>query len=114
MYDGQCQQPMGFLMSTNENHQRRLITCTWFADPGHEWLQVDKRILADFGLTPRDFSKYSYTDGHDLYLEGDCDASKFANAVEASGKATLGFNHRYFDDECPVRDMERNTNQQGF
>jgi hypothetical protein len=96
-------------MSTNENHQRHLITRTWFADTGHEWLQVDKHTLADFGLTPRDFSKYSYTDGHDLYLEGDCDASKFANAVEASGKATLGFNHRYFDDECPVRDMERNT-----
>ena len=98
-------------MSTNENHQRHLITRTWFADTGHEWLQVDKHTLADFGLTPRDFSKYSYTDGHDLYLEGDCDASKFANAVEASGKATLEFNHLYFDDECPVRDMERNTSK---
>ena len=39
----------------------REITCTWFFDPGHAWLQVNKQTLSDFGLTPADFSEFSRT-----------------------------------------------------
>ena len=41
----------------------REITCVWFFDPGHAWLQVNIQTLQDFGLTPQDFSEFSRTDG---------------------------------------------------
>jgi hypothetical protein len=84
----------------------REITCTWFFDPGHAWLQVNKQTLSDFGLTPQDFSEFSRTDGHDLYLEEDCDAGIFIRAV--GDKAELIFNERECTDKFSVRAMQRN------
>ena len=84
----------------------REITCTWFFDPGHAWLQVNKQTLSDFGLTPADFSEFSRTDGHDLYLEEDCDAGIFIRAV--GDKAELIFNEQECTDKFSVRAMQRN------
>ena len=84
----------------------REITCTWFFDPGHAWLQVNKQTLEDFGLSPADFSEFSRTDGHDLYLEEDCDAGIFIRAV--GDKAELIFNERECTDKFSVRAMQRN------
>ena len=86
----------------------REITCTWFFDPGHAWLQVNKQTLEDFGLTPADFSEFSRTDGHDLYLEEDCDAGIFIRAV--GDKAELIFNEQECTDTFSVRAMQRNRN----
>ena len=86
----------------------RTINCTWFFDPGHAWLQVNKQTLSDFGLTPADFSEFSRTDGHDLYLEEDCDAGIFIRAV--GDKAELIFNERECTDKFSVRAMQRNRN----
>ena len=84
----------------------REITCTWFSDPAHAWLRVNKQTLEDFELTSQDFSKYSYTDGVDLYLEVDCDAVFFIRAV--GDKAELIFKERECNDEFNVRAMQRN------
>jgi hypothetical protein len=84
----------------------RTINCTWFFDPGHAWLQVNKQTLEDFGLTPADFSEFSRTDGHDLYLEEDCDAGIFIRAV--GDKAELIFNEQECTDKFSVRAMQRN------
>jgi len=46
-------------------------------DPGHGWLEVHNGDLADIGVTAADFSGYSYRKGYRLFLEEDCDASKF-------------------------------------
>lgn len=52
-------------------------TFTKHEDPGHGWLEVDERELIEVGATAADFSGYSYRKGHRLFLEEDCDASKF-------------------------------------
>lgn len=52
-------------------------TFDFISDPGHGWLKVNTRDLFALGLTPSDFSSYSYRRGDDLYLEEDCDASLF-------------------------------------
>jgi len=52
-------------------------TFDFISDPGHGWLKVNTRDLFALGLTPADFSSYSYRRGDDLYLEEDCDASLF-------------------------------------
>ena len=60
----------------------------FFIDPGHGWLQVAWFDLKALGLNPRDFSRYSYRDRNQFYLEEDCDAPKFLQAYrEKHGKA---------------------------
>jgi len=61
-----------------------LPTFTMFCDPGHAWLRVTGADLAALGLSPADFSRYSYRDSRgNYYLEEDCDASKFVATFEA-------------------------------
>lgn len=47
------------------------------SDPSHGWLEVDEKELKQIGINSDAFSAYSYRRGHILYLEEDCDASKF-------------------------------------
>jgi len=58
-------------------------TFTFYYDPGHAWLEVSQTDINDVGLNDTDFSRYSYTDKQNLYLEEDCDAGIFINAYEA-------------------------------
>jgi hypothetical protein len=46
-------------------------------DAGHGWLEVKESDLKELGVTVNDFSGYSYRKGTRLFLEEDCDASKF-------------------------------------
>lgn len=57
-------------------------TFDFISDPGHGWLKVSLSDIAALGLTNRDFSAYSYRRDNDLYLEEDCDASKFIIAYK--------------------------------
>jgi hypothetical protein len=60
---------------------------TFFSDRGHGWLRVTVEDCAAVGLVRSDFSWYSYCDKNWLYLEEDCDASKFLAAyVKAVGE----------------------------
>ena len=52
------------------------------SDASHGYLHVPIAILAHLNLRIGDFSSYSFTDFHKVYLEEDCDASKFLNAWE--------------------------------
>jgi len=58
-------------------------TFKFWIDPGHGWLQVAWYDMKAVGLNPRDFSRYSYRNGNQFYLEEDCDAPKFIAAYEA-------------------------------
>lgn len=62
----------------------------WHTDPGHGWLAIPARQLADLGIAG-DISVYSYVsaDGETVYLEEDCDARVFARAYEAAGLGTV-------------------------
>ena len=61
------------------------MTYRFITDPGHGWLEVPVADLATVGLKPTDFSRFSYQsrDGVMLYLEEDCDATKFINEYYA-------------------------------
>jgi hypothetical protein len=58
---------------------------TFHQDPGHGWVAVDQRSLRELGMSFVDFSGYSYISksGNTIYLEEDCDASKFVAAYNA-------------------------------
>ena len=51
-------------------------------DAGHGWLEVDESDITRHGLTLADFSSFSYRKGATVYLEEDCDASKFAKVAD--------------------------------
>jgi len=51
----------------------------FISDPGHGWLEVPWKELADLGILPK-VSQYSYQRGDMVYLEEDCDAGLFADA----------------------------------
>jgi len=59
-----------------------MTTFTFHTDPGHGWLEVPAAELFNIGLTPGDFSSYSYIQGSTVYLEEDCDASVFIRVYE--------------------------------
>jgi hypothetical protein len=54
------------------------------SDPGHGWLAVDRQELKDLGIE-KDISSFSYVDENTAYLEEDCDAGIFIEALKNSG-----------------------------
>jgi hypothetical protein len=60
-------------------------TFDFISDPGHGWLKVPHRLLAELAIADR-ISHYSYSRGSFAYLEEDCDYSTFAAAMSAAGK----------------------------
>lgn len=72
-------------------------------DPGHAWLQVTVSDCLAVGLLTTAFSRYSYRDGDDLFLEEDCDLAKFAEAFKAQhGQLPLITPH-FTEGDSPIR-----------
>ena len=59
-------------------------TYTLYSDPGHGWLQVQKKELEELNII-NNVSEYSYINGEFVYLEEDCDMSRFMEAATAAG-----------------------------
>jgi hypothetical protein len=57
-------------------------TFTFYEDPGHGWLEVDKADLKDLGVTDK-VSGYSYVKGTSVYLEEDSDMWVFMDAFKS-------------------------------
>jgi hypothetical protein len=51
---------------------------TFINDPGHGWLRVPISDVTNSGFNP---SKYSYWNDEDFFLEEDCDAPDFLEAI---------------------------------
>ena len=67
-----------------------MTTYHFYSDPGHGWLRVPREELRELGIESK-ISKYSYQKGSFVYLEEDCDAPEFINALsEARGVSNLG------------------------
>jgi hypothetical protein len=79
-----------------------MLHYTKFNDPGHGWLEVPIADLMFVDLAPSDFTPYSYRRGQYLYLEEDCDASKFIKALR---ETSLDFHitDLHTNDESPIR-----------
>jgi len=58
---------------------------TFYSDPGHAWLKVPRNLLNELNIA-HEISCYSFQRNNYVYLEEDCDASLFINAMEKIGK----------------------------
>jgi hypothetical protein len=57
----------------------------YIQDPGHGWFKVKLTQLSALGIE-NDISTYSYQRGEWAYLEEDCDASKYFDALKLTGQ----------------------------
>jgi len=62
----------------------RTSTFVFFSDPGHGWLRVQRAKLQQLGIEEK-ITPYSYQRGRWAYLEEDCDAGTFIEAMRAAG-----------------------------
>ncbi len=83
------------------------VPFTFHEDPGHGWLQVSFAQMADVGLAYVNFSHYSFKDNHAVYLEEDCDFSRFAKAYEEKHGTRVPYTVTYHDHDCFVRNLPR-------
>lgn len=57
---------------------------TFYTDPGHGWLAVDRADLDALGIAHK-ITAYSYQRGDRVYLEEDVDATTYLEAAAAAG-----------------------------
>ena len=69
----------------------------FFSDPGHAWLEVEKKELETLGIASK-ISGYSYMKRNKAYLEEDCDAGLFIK--------TKGLTSKDVQDVPPIRNYE--------
>lgn len=88
----------------------KAIKRTFYSDPGHGWLCVNYAELEELGIQDK-ISPWSYRQngkivGNDLvYLEEDCDAGVYINAVNKLGY-TVEFVQKRTDQESPIRSYD--------
>jgi general stress protein 26 len=57
---------------------------TFYSDPGHSWLRINKGHLMVLGIENK-ISSYSYMKDDNAYLEEDCDAPLIRQALLKKG-----------------------------
>jgi len=78
----------------------------FIADPGHGWLQVHRGELVKYGIEAK-ISSFSYQHGETVYLEEDCDAAHYLNALKADGIDVEFI--EVFQDPTPIRNYPSYT-----
>lgn len=76
-------------------------------DGGHGWYAVKRRKLESMGLLDK-VSGFSYERGQTIYLEEDCDASLFFNALSEDEKQQIKIVDSYRH-VSPIRSYYRFT-----
>ncbi len=82
-----------------------MTTYNFYSDPGHGWLEVSREELAMLHIDDA-ISQYSYQSGDKIYLEEDCDASLFIDALENIG-IKFTFNSITSNNDSPIRMLKR-------
>jgi hypothetical protein len=82
-----------------------MTTYNYYSDPGHGWLEVSREELAMLHIDDA-ISQYSYQSGDKIYLEEDCDASLFIDALENIG-IKFTFNSITSNNDSPIRMLKR-------
>ena len=79
-------------------------TFTFYSDPGHGWLEVDKKDLIELSLEDK-ISSFSYQSAleNKVYLEEDCDATLFWKSYEAKYKTAMKHREIYIEDNIFIR-----------
>lgn len=90
---------------TNASHA---LTYTWISDSGHAWLQVSIDEVNILGIAGK-ISEYSYINGETVYLEEDCDAGLFIEALKERLPPTehVTFRGTYINGDAPCRQFKR-------
>lgn len=81
-----------------------MIVFTYHVDSGHGWIESETWRMVALGIVD-DISEYSYmsNDGMTVYLEEDCDATVFINALKAHD-IEFEIKESYVDGRHPLRD----------
>lgn len=82
------------------------ITYVFFSDAGHGWLRVKRAELEALGLADK-ITPYSYARKGWVYLEEDCDASRF---VEVKGRNNIDVRYRNCKEYSSIRSYDRYYN----
>ena len=83
------------------------MTYTFYSDPGHGWLAVPISDLQMYGLTPADFSQYSYRHYDTVFLEEDIDALVFIDAFAERMGSRPEIRELHTDNDSPIRTYRR-------
>lgn len=79
------------------------ITKVFHSDPGHGWLAVKLKELKDFDITDK-VSSFSYVKGKSVYLEEDCDAGLYIEAMKEKG--VIVKTRESYREYTPIRNYE--------
>lgn len=80
----------------------------YYSDPGHGWIAVKIKVLSELGLSPSDFTGYSYLRGKTIYLEEDDDASKFIETWVKKFGDRPNIVRKYTNNNSPIRSYPHN------
>ncbi len=81
-------------------------TLTLYTDPSHGWLEVNRSDLIALGIED-DISGFSYQKGAKVYLEEDCDLSRFMDAATAAGRKVTLNQLTHTDEDSRIRLFNR-------
>jgi hypothetical protein len=84
----------------------KTLKLNFHCDAGHGWLACKKDLVIALGIAG-EISRYSYQRGQTVYLEEDCDMSRFMRACESHGVQVV-LNEKYRD-QSPIRNYEQFT-----
>jgi hypothetical protein len=79
-------------------------TYDFFSDPCHGWIKVTRKQLFDLHIAYK-ITRCSYQRNDHVYLEEDCDATTFSNAMENLG-FLLRFRSHIADKQSKIRNYE--------
>ena len=79
-------------------------TFTFHEDPGHGWLRVPRKLLVELGIE-KQITPYSFQQGESVYLEEDCDAGTFIEAMKKRG-IRVKFDSRFHENTASCRYYE--------
>lgn len=82
------------------------ITKKFYCDPGHGWMAVKRQELFELGIATR-VSQYSYQNGKTVYLEEDCDASLYIQAMREIKGIEVEPIFKHSDKNSPIRSYQR-------
>lgn len=83
----------------------QLITLKFYADPGHGWVAVKRKMLDELGIADK-ITSYSYQKGKTAYLEEDLDLSTLLTALNKRGIG-VRFTEKHTNRYSPIRNYYR-------
>lgn len=75
-----------------------------YADPGHAWCKVPRKLLVKLGIEG-DITSFSYQRGDFVYLEEDCDLPLLISTLRVKGK-TVEFKEFHTNKSSKIRSYD--------